>query len=132
MRKPIRQPKATGKGKAAAPPKPESWLDGLAPDDRRRAQRMVRTIEKEGLDDAESMARAHLEGGATSRGLPKRILEAVGHDDVAGADDAGRKLVADALAVVTGGTRIGPDIPGWALVETDPRGAPTDRLVDLD
>ena len=51
---------------------------------------------------------------------------------MAGADDAGRKLVAEALAVVTGGARIGPDLPGWALVETDPERRADRQAVDLD
>ena len=40
------------------------------------AERMVRTLAKEGLDDADALARAQFEGGAARRGLAKRILQA--------------------------------------------------------
>ena len=132
MRKPIKQPKSSGKPKAAEPPKPESWLDRLSSDERRRAQRMIRTLTKEGLDDPEALAQAQFAGGTAGRGLAKRILRARLDHAMADADDPARKLVADALAVVGSGARIGPDLPGWALVETDPGGAPTDRVIDLD
>ena len=39
------------------------------------------------------------------------------------ASDGGWLLTAD-------GGRIGPDLPGWALVETDANGTPTDRRID--
>jgi hypothetical protein len=130
MRKPIKQQKPTAK--AAPEPKPESWLDRLAPDERRRAQRMIRTLAREGLDDAEALAQAQLEGGAAARGLARRILRARLDRALAEADDPARELVGDALGVVGNGARIGPDLPGWALVETDPGGAPTDRVIDLD
>jgi len=130
MRKPIKQQRPTAK--AAPAPKPESWLDRLAPDERRRAQRMIRSLAKEGLDDGEALVQALFDGGKAGRGLAKRILNArLGHA-MADADDAARKLVADALAVVGNGARVGPDLPGWALVETDPDGTPTDRVIDLD
>jgi hypothetical protein len=130
MRKPIKQAKPTAK--AAPPAKPETWLDRLSAEDRRRAGRLIRTLQKEGLADAEERARARLEG-KPDRDLAQRLLQ--GRLDrlmeEADADAGARKVVADALRVLTAARPIGPDLPGWALVETDPDGSPTDRRIDL-
>ena len=128
LRKPIKQARAK---KAPPPPKPETWIDRLSAEDRRRAERMVRTLEKEGLADAEELARARIEG-RTDHTLAKGLLRARLDRALADTDDAARQAVADALAVLTDAGRIGPDLPGWALVETEPDGSPTERRIDLD
>ena len=130
MRKPIKQSKPAAK--SAPPPKPETWLDRLSAEDRRRAEKLIRALEKEGLRDAEDIARAMVEGKAT-RDLARRLLRGRLDRmlDDARADDDARRLVAEATRVLTGAGRIGPDLPGWALVETDPDGSPTDRRIDL-
>ena len=135
MRKPIKQSKPPAK--AAPEPKPETWLDRLSSDDRRRADRLIRVLEKEGIPDADAddVARGRIEGKA-DKGLARRLLQ--GRIDRllkdADADESARELVADALGVLTAaGGRIGRDLPGWALVETDPDdGSPTDRRIELD
>jgi hypothetical protein len=132
MRKPIKQAKPSGAVKAAKPPKPETWLDRLAPDERRRAEKVIRTLTKEGLEDADALATAHFAGGAAGRGLAKRILLARLDRALTDADDDARAAVTDAMAVLSAGGRIGAGLPGWALVETDPDGTPTDRVIDLD
>lgn len=130
MRKPIKQTKPSAK--LAPPPKPETWLDRLTADDRRRAERMIRTLQKEGVADAEDVTRGLIEG-KPDKHLAQRLLQ--GRLDrlltEADADDGARQVVADAIQVLTAGRRIGPDLPGWALVETDPDGSPTDRRIDL-
>jgi hypothetical protein len=68
----------------------------------------------------------------TSAGLAKRILQARLDRLLTDAAASDRQLVADAIEVLTGGSRTGPDLPGWALVETDPDGSPTDRRIELD
>lgn len=132
MRKPIKQPTTSGKAKTGAPPKPRTWLDRLAPDERRRAERMIRTLTKEGIDDADALATAHFAGGAAGRGLAKRILLARLDRALADADADARAAVTDAVAVLSGSGRVGAGLPGWALVETDADGTPTDRLIELD
>lgn len=128
LRKPIRQARAR---KAPPAPKPETWLDRLSAEDRRRAERMIRALEKEGLADAEELARARVEGG-TARGLAKRLLRARLERALAEADGPTREQVVATLAVLTDAGRIGSDLPGWALVETEPDGSPTDRRIELD
>ena len=130
MRKPIKQSKPTAK--SARPPKPETWLDRLSTDDRRRAERLVRTLQKEGLADAEDRARARIEGKPDAD-LARRLLQGRLDRllDEGDADEGARQILADAVRILAAGRRIGPDLPGWALVETDPDGSPTDRRIDL-
>jgi hypothetical protein len=133
MRKPIKQSKPAAKKAPEA--KPETWLDRLSPEEKRRAERLVRVLEKEGLTDAEDVARARIEG-KPDKGLAGRLLR--GRIDRllkdADADKRARDLVADAMRVLTAdGQRMGRDLPGWALVETDADdGPPTDRRIEID
>lgn len=134
IRRPIKQAPAGAKPKRAAPPpKPETWLDRLPTADRRRAGRMIAALEDAGLSDAEEAARSRIEG-RPDRKLATRLAKARLDRllDEAGADEDARRLVGEAVRVLTAGGRIGPDLPGWALVETDADGSPTDRRIDLD
>ena len=130
MRKPIKQSKPAAK--STPPPKPDTWLDRLSADDRRRAEKLIRTLEKEGLPDTEATARSLIEGKA-SKDLARRLLRARLDRllEGAAADEDARRLVTEATQILTAARRIGPDLPGWALVETDPDGSPTDRRIDL-
>ena len=130
LRKPIPQAQRPAREKPA--PKPETWLDRLPADDRRRAERMIRALEKDRLPDAEKVAQAALEG--RKRGLAERILRArlARMLDDAGADEAARRLVTDATRILSrDGSRIGPDLPGWVLVETDEEDSPTRDAIEL-
>ena len=129
---PLRRPIKQAKSKATPAPTKETWIDRLPTAEKKRAMRLIRTLTGEGLEDAEALARALIEGGAMRGSLARRILEARIGRLTAAADDAGRNLVGEALALVSSGGRIGADLPGWALVETDPNGSPTDRRVELD
>ncbi len=131
MRKPIKQAKRTEK--PTPPSKPETWLDLLAADERRRAERLVRALQKEGLADADDVAQGVI-GGKPDKGLARRLLQGRLDRllDDAKADKSARQLVSDAIRVLTEGGRLGRDLPGWALVETDPDGSPTERRVELD
>lgn len=135
IRKPITSTKSSAKPKRAAPPpKPKTWLDRLTATDRRRARRMIDALDELGLPDAEDLARARIEGKA-DRKLASRMIRARLDRllDESGADDEGRRLVAEAVRVLTvDGGRIGRDLPGWALMETDGDGSPTERRIDLD
>ena len=130
LRKPLPQAKPPPKAKPA--PKPETWLDRLSPDDRRRAQRIMKTLEKDRFRDAEKVAQDVLDG--RTRGLSERLLRARIERllDESGADDAARRLVTDATRILSrDGGRIGPDLPGWILVETDDDGSPTRDAIEL-
>jgi hypothetical protein len=129
LRKPIKQAKA--KPKAEPPPKPETWLDRLDADDRKRAQRMVRALEKEGLADADEVAEASFSGAADPSALPQRILRArldrLGDE----AGDEGRATIDAVVELLSAdGSRTGRDLPGWALVALEPDGSVTDRRLE--
>ena len=134
IRKPIKQtpPKAPKPDRAPPPPpKPKTWLEKLPAADRRRAARMIAALEAAGLADAEDVARGRMEGRPDRR-LARRLLKAQLDRVLEGADENARGLAGDVVNALATGGRIGPDLPGWALVETDPDGSPTDRLIDLD
>lgn len=132
LRKPIKPAKPAAKPEPD--PKPETWLDRLSAEDRRRAERLVRVLEKEGLPDAEDVARGRIEG-TNDKALARRLLQARLDRLLSDAetDERARQLVAGAVRLLTAdGGRIGRDLPGWVLVETDPDGSPTDRRIELD
>ena len=139
IRKPIRQARRSAAKSARPPanekPKPTTWLDRL-PDDRRKlAARLVRALEREGLDDAEGAARSFIErgDGADPRPLARRLLGARLDRLRADGDDAARQLIGEVLRVVTGeGTSTGRDLPGWTLVALEPDGTITDLRIELD
>jgi hypothetical protein len=129
LRKPIKQAKP--KAKEAPEPKPETWLDRLEADDRRRAERIVRALAKEGLTDADAdkLAQGFVEGKADAAAVAQRILRA----RIDRLVDAGspRALVEELLELVTKG-RTGRDLPGWALVAVEPDGSATEERIELD
>lgn len=117
-----------------SPPKPETWLDRLSAADLRRAERTIGALEAAGVGDAEDVARSVLEG-RPRRALARRLLEARLEAALseAGANGAARQVVARVLRAVTSeGDPLTRDLPGWALVETDPDGTPTERRIELD
>ena len=132
MRKPIKQRKRTEKSKPS--PKPETWLDRIPADDRRRAERLVRALQKEGLADAEQVAEGMILGNPDP-GLARRLLQGRLDRllDEATDDENGRQLVSEAIRILaTEGRRIGRELPGWVVVETDPDGAPSGRRIELE
>lgn len=134
IRKPIKGASTAKPKPAAPPPKPKTWLDRLAATERRRAQRMIDAFRELGLPDAEELARGRTEG-KFDRTLAGRLVQArldrlLDEED---ADEDARRLVGEAVRVLTAdGGRIGRDLPGWALFETDPDGSPTDRRIEVD
>ena len=125
---PTKKPKAA-KAKSP-PPKPKTWLDRLSAPERRRASALVAALEGLGVGEAEEHARRRIEGRG-DRDLPAVLLRARLEAVLAGADDATRGRVEAAIQVLTsGGTELGPDLPGWALVETDANGTLTDRRIE--
>lgn len=133
LRRPIKQSKkrkASASASASAPPpKPETWLDRLPADARKRAEKLVRALEREGIPDAEGVAREEIERrGSDPRPLARRILE-----HRLEALDKGPEVAREAARVLTqAGARTGRDLPGWALVAVEADGTLTDRRIELD
>jgi hypothetical protein len=121
---------AKPKGKAAAP-KPKTWLERLSAPERRRATALVKALEGLGLAEAEEHARRRIEGRA-DRDLPGMLLRARLDALLVGADEGTRERVEEVMQVLaSGGEDLGPDVPGWAVVETDANGTLTDRRIEL-
>ena len=130
LRKPIKQ--AAAKAKAAPPPKPETWLDRLGADDRRRAERIVRALEKEGLTDADSLAQRLIEGRSDAAAVARRLLEARLDGLLADAKGDARAVVDAVVQLMAGGgARTARDLPGWALVAVEADGSITEDRIDL-
>jgi hypothetical protein len=130
LRKPVKQTKP--KPKAEPEPKPETWLDRLDADERRRAHRIVRALEKEGLADADDLAQGLVAGTADVAALAQRLIRARLDASLADADADARRLVDDVLELLAvDGGRTARDLPGWALVAVDADGSVTDRRLDL-
>ena len=112
-----------------APPPPKTWLDKLEDEDRdaaRRARRLIRTLEDEGITDADALVRRDVLGGqpvVAARLLARDILEAVGKSSKPGS-------VINAITEVLGSSKARRGLPGWELVE---REGPTDepRIIRL-
>jgi hypothetical protein len=128
LRKPIKQAKPKARSEPA--PKPETWLDRLVADDRKRAERIVRALEKEGFADADDLANAYVNGRADAAAIARRVLQARVDATVTDAGGDARALADRVLELVTGG-RTGRDLPGWALVAVEPDGSITESRLDL-
>ena len=131
LRKPIKQ--AAAKAKTASPPKPETWLDRLDADERRRAERIVRALAKAGIDepDADGLAQRFVEGKADAAAVAQRMLRARLDALLADAGADARALADEVLGLVAGAGRTGRDLPGWALVAVDVDGSVTEDRIDL-
>ncbi|HEX2222219.1 MAG TPA: hypothetical protein VHK06_06805 [Candidatus Limnocylindria bacterium] len=131
------RPRPTGRPKVArrpAKPKPpapapETWIDRLSDQDRRRARRTIAALERLGVAGAEEAVRAELRGAqpAVARRLIEHMLDGeIGPD----AEPAVQAAVRAALQILTArGVRTGQDLPRWALVEVGTGEPPGRRIV---
>jgi hypothetical protein len=91
---------------------------------------MIRALEKEGLEEAEQLARRDREGllPAVATAVIQRRLAAL----LASADPQARELAAEIVDLLTGQGGGQPDgLPGWMLVEIGPEPAPPNRRIGL-
>ena len=113
-----------------APAPPPSWIDRLAPKEAANVRRMIRALEKEGLTDAEQLARRDREGllPAVATAVIQRRLAALLDE----ATPQGRELAAQIVDLLTGQGGGQPEgLPGWMLVEIGPEPAPPNRRIGL-
>ncbi len=102
-----------------APPK-RTWLDDLEDRDKaaaRTARRMIDALEKEGIDDADSLVRRDVLGNeplVVTRLIARDVLAAI-----AKLDDATPTEIAAAVADVLASSKRRANLPGWRLVERD-------------
>lgn len=118
-----RQPK-----RAAPAPAPPSWLDRLAPRERKAAERAIDALAAAGVDDAEALVRRDREGLLPA--VATALIEARLAPLLAGATD--RDLLRRVVELlVSDGHPAAESLPGWMLVEIGPEPAPPNRRIEL-
>ena len=130
---PKKAAKAAKRQEAPEPPKP-TWIDQLSKADAAGVRKLIATLEREGIADAEALVRRDREGllPAVATRLIERRLDALVEDLPAAERKAGRALVRSAAEVLSaGGTSRRDPLPGWTLVEIGPDGEPPNRRIDL-
>jgi len=119
------------------PAPPPTWIDRLSKTDAAAARKLIRALEDEGIEDAESLVQRDRDGlfPAVAARLIERRLEAL-VDDAASADrERARQLVRDTARILTAGAPSGKrshGLPGWTLVEIGPEPEPANRRISLD
>jgi hypothetical protein len=128
-RTPDRKPerKTQSKREPEPPPKPKSWLETLGADDEREARRLIRTLERAGIDEPEELARRELDSKkpiVASELLAKALTARAGDDGLT------PEAVLDVLMREGFDKDRGRPARGWRLVELDDRGRPTGRTIE--
>jgi hypothetical protein len=114
------------KTKPASPP--QTWIDKLPAAEGAEVRRLIRALEKEGLDDAESLVRHHRSDPAPT--IATRLLEqrlrALISDQPEGERERARQLVRRVTEILAlDGASIGRPAPRWAVVEVVDDSGPT-------
>ena len=134
-------PKAKGKtdrkakARTAAtppPPPPTSWIDKLPTSEGAAVRRLIASLERDGVGDAETLVRRDREGigpALATRLIERGLAEIVDELPERGRPGA-RELVRRAVELLSaGGTKPGADRPGWMLIETGPEPEPANRRI---
>lgn len=127
------RPKPAPMKKAPAPAPPKSWIDKLPRDEATEVRRLIRALEREGIDDAEALVkrdRAGLQPAISSTLLERRIAAVI---DVLPEKEraAARRLVSRLGDVISASDAGDAPLPGWALFETGAGREPTKRRLRL-
>ena len=114
------------------PPPPPSWIDRLPKAEGSAVRRLVASLERDGIGDAEALVRRDREGIAPAlaiRLIERRLAEIVDELPERGREGA-RELIRRAVEVLSAeGARSGADRPGWMLVEVGPEPEPPNRRI---
>lgn len=115
------RPKPTqAKSQATPSPRPASWIDKLSPKERTEVRRLIRALEREGMDDPEDLVRKDRQTTLPfiATELITRRLNALVNDFPEGDREEMRRLVQSAAEILVddGATNDQP-LPRWALVE---------------
>jgi hypothetical protein len=119
---------------AAPPPPPPSWIDRLPKAEGAAVRRLIASLERDGIGDAEALVRRDREGigpALATRLIERGLAEIVDELPERGRPGA-RELVRRAVELLTaGGTKTGADRPGWVLVEVGPEPEPPNRRITI-
>lgn len=126
------RPKQAQEKKTPKPPPPPSWIGRLPRDEAAEVRRTIRALEKEGIDDADALARRDREGllpAISSRLLARRIDSLI--EDLPEEDRALARKLVGRLGDVISSSDVPGTLPGWALFETGTSREPTKRRLRL-
>jgi len=127
--------KSPKKAKEPEPePPPPSWIDQLQKPERAAVRKLIGSLEREGIKDAEALVRRDREGllPAVAVRLIERRLEAL-VDDLPDAErNRATALLRRAAEVLSAeGTTLRDPLPGWSVVEIGAVPEPPNRRIDL-
>ncbi len=138
---PIRpQPTARRETKGAAPKAepppapPPSWIDKLPKQEAAAVRRLIGTLERDGIGDAETLVRRDREGVGPeiATRLIERQLAQIAEELPERAREGARELIRRAAEVLTtAGAAPNQDLPGWMLVEIGPEPEPSNRRITI-
>ena len=126
------KPKARTKESAKTPkPPPQTWIDKLPGPEATEVRRLIRALEREGIDDAEALVRKDRGGllPAVATALLQRRIDEVIQAQPDDQQQGARKLAGEITEVLTSTDRLADPLPGWALFETGPGREPTRRRI---
>ena len=130
----VPRPKQPAKAAPKPPPAPISWIDRLEEAEQKTVRRLIRALEKEGLQDADELVRRHRDDPVpfiTSRLLERRLDEIIAAQPTEQQDTA-REVVRRAAEVLTiDGLATSRPVPRWALIELDDDAPAPKRAVRL-
>lgn len=116
------------------PPPPPSWIDKLPKQDAAAIRRLIGTLERDGIGNAESLVRRDREGVGpeiATRLIERQLAEIVDELPERGREGA-RELIRRAVEVLTAaGAAPNRDLPGWMLVEVGPEPEPANRRITI-
>jgi hypothetical protein len=123
---------ARARPKPEPPPPPKSWIDALPEKDARDVRALIRALEREGIGDAEGLARRDREGlgPEVATRLIERRLEALVEDLPDDARKPARQFIRRVAEVLSAeGSAANRPLPGWALVEVAGGDEPPNRRI---
>jgi hypothetical protein len=134
---PIRPKATTGRRRrekpAPPPPPPPTWIDRLPKAEGAAVRRLIATLEKDGVSDAEDLVRRDREGigPAVATRLIERRLEAIVAEMPERGRDGARELLRRAAEAISVDGRAVGELPGWSLVEIGPEPEPPNRRITI-
>jgi hypothetical protein len=122
---------AAAKASPPPAPKPQTWIDKLAPSEQAEVRKLIRALEREGVDDAETLVRRDRGGlvPAMATALLQQRLEKVVADMPEDDQETAKRVVEALTPIFAASDRLPDPLPGWALFETGPGREPTKRRV---
>lgn len=114
-------------------PPPDTWIDRLPREEATEVKRLIRAVEKEGMEDADALVRRDRAGlqPAIAQALLDRRVENAIVELPENERSVARRVLKRLGATISASEANGDPLPGWALFETGPAREPTKRRLRL-